>query len=189
MFKKCVYGLLLAMCALLVLFPYWFACLHILKLRSDLNNPIVNSFYRGWSKVSLDENIEIKLPDTWTIETGQRLTIYDGDGIPVAYGIKFENQFDKQTAACRQEQYIQLLSDCAGQTVTSYTPELFGSNRFGNTAKVCWQICTLASGQEAKITSVGFTYHNQCIYYISFIGEGESYCDEAEAIAYSYKDD
>lgn len=167
------------LCVCIVSFPYWFALLHIWKLKKDLNNPIIDSGFQGWHSVLLDENIEIKLPDTWSLEAGERLVISDSNGMPVAFGIK-ENPIERGS-----ERWLSLLSDCAGYTVTSYTPEFFCGDRFGNLASVRWMVCTSDTGLEEKVTSVSLPYNHQYIYYFCFIGDAESYCNTAEAIAWS----
>lgn len=167
------------LCICILLSPYWFALLHVHKLKRDLDNPIINQHYHHWHKVSLDENIEIKLPDTWFIDSGQQSVICDDSGTAVALGMREEIGEDKDS------EFLQLLSDCAGCTVTDYTIEYFGSSRFGNSASVYWMICKSDTGQEEKVTCIYLPYRYQYRYYFCFIGDAESYCDIAEAIAWS----
>lgn len=179
--KRKIIVLILLLFVCIALFPYYFAQLHIWKMKKDLNNPIINGGYRSWHSILLDENIEIKLPDDWSLETREGIAICDNSGTPVAFGVKF----DEFTESRRDEQWRQLLSDCAGYTVASYTPEFFCEDQFGNLASVRWIVCSGESGPEERITLVQLPYHYQYTYYLCFIGDGELYCDAAEAIAWS----
>lgn len=153
-------------------------------MKKDLNNPIINSGFRDWHSVLLDENIEIKLPDDWSLETGEGIAICDNSGTPVAFGVKFDELIVSRGDA-QWMKWMKFLSNCTGYTVDSYTPESFGANQFGNMAAVCWYVCAGESGQEERITSVKLPYDYQYTYYFCFIGDSELYCDAAEAIAWS----
>ncbi len=175
--KRCILIAACSICLFIALLPYLLGLLHVSKMKRDLNNPIINGEYQNWQDVSLDDNIAIKIPDTWSLKLEEPLTICDNTGTPVAIGQKFKS--------CSEEQWINLLSGCSNQTVVSYSNAFFSSNRFGNLASVWWTVCEFASGQEKRIVSLKLPYYYDYDYYFCFAGDSEMRCDEVEAIAYS----
>lgn len=179
-------GLIGSYLLLIAIGPYIILALHPLKLKADLNNPIINAHYSGWHKVTLDEHLQIKLPKDWTLEYGDRIVIRNGDGQTVALAERFPHGQKDDTG------FLRLLSDCAGREVTEYTFEHFSSE----SAPVWFCI-----GNEEKVTAVtlshckrienkdGTSYLDRYYYRFCFLGTDGGYCDEAEAIAWSMKDD
>lgn len=175
--KKYILITSILICLCIALSTYLFGFLHIRKLKRDLNNPIINNSYQNWHSVSLDDNIEIKIPDAWSLKLEEPLTICDSTGTPVAIGLKLKS--------CSEEQWMNLLSDCSSQTVVSYSNAYFSSNRFGNLASVWWAICEFESGEKGRIVSLKLPYYYDYDYYFCFICDSEMRCDEAEAICIS----
>ena len=175
--KKYILITSILICLCIALSTYLFGFLHIRKLKRDLNNPIINNSYQNWHSVSLDDNIEIKIPDAWSLKLEEPLTICDSTGTPVAIGLKLKS--------CSEEQWMNLLRDWSSQTVVSYSNAYFSSNRFGNLASVWWAICEFESGEKGRIVSLKLPYYYDYDYYFCFICDSEMRCDEAEAIAYS----
>lgn len=164
-------------CLCIAMIPYFIGILHINKMKNDLDNPVINSNYQNWRDIRLDNNIAIKLPDTWSLKLEEPLTICDNTGTPVAIGLK--------TESCSEEQWISLLSNCSNQTVNSYSNDFFSTNRFGNLASVWWAVCEFDSGQEKRIVSLKIPYYQDYYYYFCFMEDSEMRRDEVEAIAYS----
>ena len=185
-------GLIGSYLLLIAIGPYIILALHPLKLKADLNNPIINAHYSGWHKVTLDEHLQIKLPKDWTLEYGDRIVIRDGDGQTVALGARFTS---KEEGDPQSSRFYQLLSDCCNQKVSQHTPENFGAGYFNNNASALW----LRVDEGKKITGVRLEYSEivqgenpylyQYYYWFCFLGTDGGYCDEAEAIAWSMKDD
>ena len=78
--KKYILITSILICLCIALSTYLFGFLHIRKLKRDLNNPIINNSYQNWHSVSLDDNIEIKIPDAWSLKLEEPLTICDSSG-------------------------------------------------------------------------------------------------------------
>lgn len=47
------------LCVCIVSFPYWFGLIYVWTMKKDLNNPIINSGFRGWQSVLLDESTNL----------------------------------------------------------------------------------------------------------------------------------
>ena len=73
---------------LILIAPALYILLGKAEYRNNLNNQIIDSKYADWKEVNLDESIKIKIPDNWSLETGDRIVIRDDSQRPVAYGIK-----------------------------------------------------------------------------------------------------
>lgn len=171
-------------CAILIAAgPYLAAAVEPLFLKADMDNPIVNRRYSGWHDISLDEHLRIKLPETWTVSVGEQILIYDEHGALAMRGEKL----DEGLAASEKEARMpQLLSDCAGRAVSSFSYERFGTNRFANLASVSW----LEIGNGEKITGVVLRHSTPAsekgyFYRLCFTETSGAYCDEAEKIAHS----
>lgn len=175
--KKKVLITALSIFLLFALFPCLFGLLHIRKLKNDLSNPIISSGYQGWHSVSLDDNIEVKLPNTWSLHLEDPLAIYDSEGRTVAIGMKCES--------CSDEQWMELLGNCSDRTVISYENAFFSSNRFGNLASVWLAVCEFESGQKGNVVSLKIPYYYDYKYYFCFADDIEIRYIESEAIAYS----
>ena len=61
---------------------------HARFLTQRLNNPFVNARYVDWKDIEVDDKIKIKVPQDWTIECGDRITLLDKSGKVKAEGIR-----------------------------------------------------------------------------------------------------
>ena len=73
----------------IVVFPLLYIASIRSQIRSDLNNPIIDSRFRGWHWELLHPDIAgstLRLPADWRLETGEQLAVYDGTGKQIAFG-------------------------------------------------------------------------------------------------------
>lgn len=166
--------------------PFLAVILEPLSLKKQLDNPIIDQNYPGWCEVFLDEHIQIKLPEQWTIEFNEQILVYDEQGKIILRGEKFDANTEPEEKEVRM---LQLLSDCTGKAVTAFSGESFGANRFANLASVSW----LRIENGKKITSVVLRHSTSAVeedyyYRFCFADTEGGYCDEAEAIAWSMVD-
>ncbi|MBE6932892.1 MAG: hypothetical protein E7464_05900 [Ruminococcaceae bacterium] len=170
------------------LLPYILVFFHLLKLQLDLNNSIVNGGYRGWHRVWLDENVSIKLPDQWKLETGQNLYIYDEKGSQIAFGKRYsggqtvedeiafmEERFGAPVITRNQTHWQSTPTNLNFVSVETYSFETGGLQEFVRVT--ISDVDRYDSYAESGQTYVLFFYSNsQFIWY-----------EEAVAIAYSMK--
>lgn len=152
--------------------------------KKEMNNSIVNAGYPGWHEVTLDEHLQIKLPEAWTLVPGERITVIDENGEPVLAGVKIRlgSKEPKQLK-------LGLLSECSGKRVSSYRMELAGYNNYLNFCETKW----MWLDEQEKVTGVMITHmdaepDNIYYYFFCFHDTTGAYLTEAEAIAWSAKD-
>lgn len=54
----------------------------------SLNNPIIDADYPGWKDVRFDD-ISLRLPENWSLESGDTLRLYNEAGDCIAFGTHF----------------------------------------------------------------------------------------------------
>lgn len=60
-----------------------------IKWKRSFNNPIIDTKFKGWSTLELDDTISIKFPDAWEFERkGDSLYVLDEHGKQIAVGAK-----------------------------------------------------------------------------------------------------
>ena len=93
--KKIVKIILIVVASLIGTSVLFFAAMPYLSVfldpwvkKKEMNNSIVNAGYPGWHEVTLDDHLQIKLPEAWTLVPGERITVTDENGEPVLAGVK-----------------------------------------------------------------------------------------------------
>ena len=86
--KRFIAIVVIVICAIFALFVF-FVSARRQMLRNRLDNDIINSWYSGWQTVRLDEEHFIKIPDGWSLQTGELLALYDDAGKQIAFGKKY----------------------------------------------------------------------------------------------------
>ena len=152
--------------------------------KKEMNNSIVNAGYPGWHEVTLDDHLQIKLPEAWTLVPGERITVTDENGEPVLAGVKIRSGSKES-----EQLTLGLLSECSGKRVSSYRMELAGYNMYLNFCETMW----MWLDEQEKVTSVTVMHldaelENIYYYFFCFHDTTGAYLTEAEAIAWSAKD-
>ena len=76
---------------LIIVSPYLMIQLHRKSIRRHLNNAIIDSGFKDWYTVQLDEEHTIKIPNGWILQIDKNLALYDDTGKQVAFGKIFED--------------------------------------------------------------------------------------------------
>lgn len=87
---------------LIIVSPYLMIQLHRKSIRRHLNNAIIDSGFKDWYTVQLNENYSIKIPNGWRLQIDENLSLYDDTGKQVAFG----KQFDGSTSGEIEEQFL-----------------------------------------------------------------------------------
>ncbi len=87
---KIIFAVVLIILLLVIAFPFIYVDANRQHVRRELNNAIIDGGYCGWYAVQLDEEHSIKIPDDWSIQTGELLFLYNDSGDQVAFGKRFE---------------------------------------------------------------------------------------------------
>ena len=120
-------------------------------LRNRLDNDIINSWYAGWQSVRLDEEHIIKIPDGWSLQTGDLLSLYDDTGKQIAFGKRYDGGID-----FREE--WPFLSERFNDQVVDY--ELLNSEFIDDTYNGWAETkYTCNSGQQITLLSVDFRFY------------------------------
>ncbi len=77
--------------ALIFVSPYFLIRLHKGYIQSQLDNAIIDSGFKDWYTVQLNENYSIKIPNGWRLQIDENLSLYDDTGKQVAFGKIFED--------------------------------------------------------------------------------------------------
>ena len=182
--KKIVKIILIVVASLIGTSVLFFAAMPYLSIfmgprvhKKEMNNSIVNAGYPGWHEVTLDDHLQIKLPEAWTLVPGERITVIDENG-EIRLGSKEPKQLK-----------LGLLSECSGKRVSSYRMELAGYNNYLNFCETKW----MWLDEQEKVTSVTVMHSdaeldNIYYYFFCFYDTTGAYLTEAEAIAWSAKD-
>lgn len=138
--KKIVKIILIVVASLIGTSVLFFAAMPYLSIfmgpwvhKKEMNNSIVNAGYPGWHEVTLDEHLQIKLPEAWTFVPGERITVTDENGEPVLDGVKI-GWGSPESERLTQE----VLSKCSGKQVSSYRMELAGYNKYSSFCQTMW---------------------------------------------------
>ena len=189
--KKIVKIILIVVASLIGTSVLFFAAMPYLSIfmgprvhKKEMNNSIVNAGYPGWHEVTLDDHLQIKLPEAWTLVPGERITVIDENGEPVLAGVKIR-------LASKESKQLKLglLSECSGKRVSSYRMELAGYNNYLNFCETKW----MWLDEQEKVTSVTVMHSDAELdkiyyYFFCFYDTTGAYLTEAEAIAWSAKD-
>ena len=164
--------------------PYLSIFMGLRVHKKEMNNSIVNAGYPGWHEVTLDDHLQIKLPEAWTLVPGERITVIDENGEPVLAGVKIRSGSKES-----EQLTLGLLSECSGKRVSSYRMELAGYNMYLNFCETMW----MWLDEQEKVTSVTVMHsdaelENIYYYFFCFYDTTGAYLTEAEAIAWSAKD-
>lgn len=189
--KKIVKIILIVVASLIGTSVLFFAAMPYLSVfldpwvkKKEMNNSIVNAGYPGWHEVTLDDHLQIKLPEAWTLVPGERITVTDENGEPVLAGVKIRSGSKES-----EQLTLGLLSECSGKRVSSYRMELAGYNMYLNFCETMW----MWLDEQEKVTSVTVMHSdaeldNIYYYFFCFYDTTGAYLTEAEAIAWSAKD-
>ena len=189
--KKIVKIILIVVASLIGTSVLFFAAMPYLSIfmgpwvhKKEMNNSLVNAGYPGWHEVTLDEHLQIKLPEAWTFVPGERITVTDENGEPVLDGVKI-GWGSPESERLTQE----VLSKCSGKQVSSYRMELAGYNKYSSFCQTMW----MWLDEQEKVTGVMITHmdaepDNIYYYFFCFHDTTGAYLTEAEAIAWSAKD-
>lgn len=189
--KKIVKIILIVVASLIGTSVLFFAAMPYLSVfldpwvkKKEMNNSIVNAGYPGWHEVTLDDHLQIKLPEAWTLVPGERITVTDENGEPVLAGVKIRSGSKES-----EQLTLGLLSECSGKRVSSYRMELAGYNMYLNFCETMW----MWLDEQEKVTSVTVMHsdaelENIYYYFFCFYDTTGAYLTEAEAIAWSAKD-
>ena len=189
--KKIVKIILIVVASLIGTSVLFFAAMPYLSVfldpwvkKKEMNNSIVNAGYPGWHEVTLDDHLQIKLPEAWTLVPGERITVTDENGEPVLSGVKIRSGSKES-----EQLTLGLLSECSGKRVSSYRMELAGYNMYLNFCETMW----MWLDEQEKVTSVTVMHSdaeldNIYYYFFCFYDTTGAYLTEAEAIAWSAKD-
>ena len=189
--KKIVKIILIVVASLIGTSVLFFAAMPYLSVfldpwvkKKEMNNSIVNAGYPGWHEVTLDDHLQIKLPEAWTLVPGERITVTDENGEPVLAGVKIRSGSKES-----EQLTLGLLSECSGKRVSSYRIELAGYNMYLNFCETMW----MWLDEQEKVTSVTVMHSdaeldNIYYYFFCFYDTTGAYLTEAEAIAWSAKD-
>lgn len=149
-------------------------------LKRRLNNPFINSDYQKWEVVNLDENVRVKLPETWNLEYADgRIIVINSSGEQIADGTKLPIRSNEEENAFLEYIYESTLTE----SNLLWTSGLIYGNMASNRAAQL----ILGNGKTETYVSVDLPCHNDYRYFLCFFsdGSGALYRDEAEAIAYS----
>lgn len=164
-----------------LLFVKLFAMLEIDYLESRLNNPIIDSDYRGWSLLELEDGLTIQFPDAWKLEYAEdKIYVIDEHGDRIAVGAKF----DEEKAV---EEFPAFLESVYGEKAEE-TTDLWSSGSYKNSARAAVKEVTLeGGGTETCLFLYLFRLDQNYNYDFCFFTDesGTLYREEVEAIAYS----
>ena len=172
--KLCIILVSLSVLSVLLFFIF-FPQLYVNKLKRDLNNEIVSEDFPNWRQVQVDENINIYLPNEWTLYiTEDNVQIVDDSGLLIGSGVKRGIPYEKNINVYLGEYY--------GCNVVSSQYEILGWGRYGNSAKAYFSSCQLGNGSEHEQLLLELPYYIDYEYLIFF---STDYSAEVEAIAWS----
>ena len=77
--------------SLIIVSPYLMIQLHRKSIRRQLNNAIIDSGFKDWYTVQLDEKHTMKIPNGWILQVDENMALYDDTGKQVAFGKIFED--------------------------------------------------------------------------------------------------
>lgn len=150
------------------------------RVEASFCNPIIDSHYQDWEVVDLDDNIEIKLPQTWKLErVGDRIHILNDAGEQVAIGAKLP--------CLSEEAEDAFLSDILGGTLKEFRLLWTSGLIYNNMTSVSAAKLTSDVGASKTYVYVNLPYLSDYRYFFCFPTDedGTLFSDEAEAIAYS----
>ena len=151
--------------------------------RKELNNAIIDSGFKGWYTVYLDDERDIKIPEGWTLKTGERLSLYDDTGKQIAFGTRIDGYPSN-------DEVLSFLSEHYGDTVASF--ETGESERIKDTED-CWIDIdySFVSGKKRKLMYVEYWIKSSidpCSYVLFFEEYDDNLHEIATAMIYSDKD-
>ena len=82
--------------ALIFVSPYFLIRLHKGYIQSQLDNAIIDSGFKDWYTVQLNENYSIKIPNGWRLQIDENLSLYDDTGKQVAFGKQFDGSTSRE---------------------------------------------------------------------------------------------
>ena len=147
---KIIFAVVLIILLLVIAFPFIYVDANRQHVSRELNNAIIDGKYSGWHDVQLDEEHSIKIPDGWSLQTGQFLSLYDDTGNQIAFGKRFEGFPDGNKE-------LRFLSDYYGDTALSYQA---GQTQFisGTTNAWCDVEYAFESGKKIKFLEVTYQF-------------------------------
>ena len=75
---------------LIIVSPILIIKLRTKYIQAQLDNAIIDSGFKDWYTVQLDEEHTIKIPNGWILQVDENMALYDDTGKQVAFGKIFE---------------------------------------------------------------------------------------------------
>ncbi len=189
---SCVFLIAALLFVFYLLFLYQYAEASYKTKRLD--NPIVNERYAGWKEISLDDIVQVKIPEEWSVEFGSRIRLLDEFGDEVAIGIRGTDQFgDPLGVLCKEyRQKTSIVESTATRDFrTSYT-SLFWNNGYSAKLKTTFDDGSESEDIFAELKNERYKdgKRTEFYYFIFYFPtdndvERAKYFDIAEAIAWS----
>ena len=152
------------------------------KYKDDLNNPYVDSDYKGWKDVALDQQLLIKIPSGWNVSLDPIPIITDEQGQTLAIGKNRRSAKDNLITDIVEEHY--------GKEVASFNSDGAGNGinkHFRSSSRAFYWITLFEDGTESREVLLVLPCKNYEYCFCFFTDERDCYV-EAEAIAWSAKD-
>lgn len=158
-------------------FPYIYAWIHTDKIKTDLDNEIINQNYLNWDSNDLDQVMSIKLPEEWKIlRKDGRLYFIDSEQI-VAVG--------KRISSATDEAVNTFVADYYGCQSLEVEKEHY-NYYFGNLSFILGYQTRLETQSEVSVLVLWLPYHYEYGYlFLLFDQNGKLPLNEACAIAWS----
>ena len=159
-------------------FPYILAWIHTDKIKTDLDNQIINKNYPNWDSNDLDQAVSIKLPEEWKIwrRDGGLYIIVDSEQL-VAVG--------KRIPSATDEAVNSFVADYYGCQPLEVKKEHY-NYYFGNLSFILGYQACLETQSEVSVLVLWLPYHYEYGYLFLFFDQnGKLPLNEACAIAWS----
>ena len=161
--------------ALIFVSPYFLIRLHKGYIQSQLDNAIIDSGFKDWYTVQLNENYSIKIPNGWRLQIDENLSLYDDTGKQVAFGKQFDGSTSREiTGQFLSNYYNDALISCeAGDMllIPDTTHDWVDLN------------CLFESGKGKRLLKAKWYFHPNSYQDSSYILYFEEPTDELHEIA------
>ena len=81
---------------LILVSPILIIKLHTRYIQAQLDNAVIDSGFKDWYTVQLDEEHTIKIPNGWILQIDKNLALYDDTGKQVAFGKQFDGSTSRE---------------------------------------------------------------------------------------------
>ena len=169
---------------LIIVSPILIIKLRTKYIQAQLDNAIIDSGFKDWYIVQLDEEHTIKIPNGWILQIDENLALYDDTGKQVAFGKIFEGLGNI-------EETHQFLSNYYDDAIISYET---GDMLFIPDTSHDWidLLCFFESGEERSFLKVHYCFYSQgredCSYILYFEEPTDELHEIATAMLYSARE-